>query len=109
MGRGIRIKKSLVSVLIGLSAAQLVGCAAVSGAPTLIPAVPAGVTAKPGNAQVALTWSTVTGATSYHLKRSTTSGGPYTLIASPTFSGYTNVGLTNGVTYYYVVSAVDSA
>src|SRR5262249_1771587 len=38
----------------------------------------------------------------------TTSGGPYTTIASPTWQGYTDVGRTNGVTYFYVVSTVVS-
>jgi fibronectin type 3 domain-containing protein len=73
------------------------------------PAVPAGLTVTPGDGLVGLRWSAVTAATSYHLKRSTTSGGPYTQIASPTWQGYTDVGRTNGVTYYYVVSAVVSA
>ena len=48
-------------------------------------------------------------ATSYNVKRSTTDGGPYTTIASGvTTTSYTNTGLTNGTTYYYVVSAVNS-
>ena len=56
-----------------------------------------------------LSWSASTGATSYNVKRSTTSGGPYTTIASPTTTSYTDTGLTNGTTYYYVVSAVNAA
>jgi hypothetical protein len=73
------------------------------------PAVPNAVTAKPGNDEVGLRWSAVAGAMSYHLKRSTSSGGSYTQIAAPTFAGYTDVGVKNGTTYYYVVSAVDAA
>ena len=72
------------------------------------PAIPNAVTAKPGNSEVALRWSAVAGATSYHLKRSTSSGGSYAQIAAPTFAGYTDVGVKNGTTYYYVVSAVDA-
>src|SRR5439155_13646675 len=45
------------------------------------------------------------GATSYILQRSTTSGGPYTTIATPTVTNYSNLGLVNGTTYYYIVSA----
>src|SRR5207245_680196 len=73
------------------------------------PAAPTNVTATAGNGQVALSWSASSGATSYNVKRSTTSGGPYTTIASPTTTSYTDTGVTNGTTYYYVVSAVNPA
>jgi cellulose 1,4-beta-cellobiosidase len=75
----------------------------------VLPLSPTGVTGTPGNAQVALSWSTSLGATSYNVKRATASGGPYTVVASPTSTSYTDTGLTNGTTYYYVVSAVNSA
>ncbi|MFN2513924.1 MAG: hypothetical protein ABR568_21220, partial [Pyrinomonadaceae bacterium] len=50
-------------------------------APPTPPAAPTGLTATAGNAQVALSWTASSGATSYNVKRSTTSGGPYTTIA----------------------------
>ena len=78
-------------------------------APAQIPAVPTGVSATPGNAQVALTWTAVTGAATYNVKRATTSGGPYTTITSPTTASFTDTTVTNGTTYYYVVSAVNTA
>jgi len=74
-----------------------------------IPAAPTGLTATAGNAQVALSWTASSGATSYTVKRATTSGGPYTNVANVTTTSYTNTGLTNGTTYYYVVSASNSA
>ncbi len=43
------------------------------------------------------------------MKRATTSGGPYTQIAAPTSTSYGDTSLTNGTTYYYVVSAFNSA
>jgi cellulose 1,4-beta-cellobiosidase len=62
-----------------------------------------------GNAQVSLSWTASSGATSYNVKRATVSGGPYTTVATGvTVTNYTNTGLTNGTTYYYVVSAVNS-
>jgi fibronectin type 3 domain-containing protein len=76
-------------------------------APTQAPATPTGLTANAGNAQILLTWTATSGATSYHLKRSTTTGGPYTQVAAPT-ANFTDTGLTNGTTYFYVVSAVNS-
>src|SRR4030095_14033769 len=66
-------------------------------------------TATPGNGQVSLAWIASSGATSYRVKRAMVSGGPYTTIASPTTTSYTNTGLTNGRTYYFVVSAVNSS
>lgn len=77
-------------------------------APQTAPPVPSGLTATSGNAQVSLSWSADSGATSYHVKRSTTSGGSYTQIAAPATNSYTDTGLTNGTTYYYVVGAVNS-
>ncbi|WP_246070394.1 extracellular catalytic domain type 1 short-chain-length polyhydroxyalkanoate depolymerase [Paenibacillus kobensis] len=81
-----------------------------SGTQVQVPAAPAGLTATAGNAQVALSWTASTGAASYTVKRSTTSGGPYTNVATGvTTTSYTNTALTNGTTYYYVVSAANSA
>ena len=74
-----------------------------------LPQPPTGLTATPGNTQVALTWNASSGATSYNVKRATVSGGPYTTVASPTSTSFTDTGLTNGTTYFYVVTAVNSA
>ena len=82
---------------------------ATPAAPVNVPLVPAGLQASAGNAQVSLSWTASAGATSYNVKRSATSGGPYTTVASPTTTSYTDTGLTNGTAYYYVVSAVNSA
>jgi len=73
------------------------------------PATPTGLTATGGNAQVSLTWTASTGATSYHVKRSTTSGSGYTQIAAPTAANYTDAAVTNGTAYFYVVSALNAA
>jgi fibronectin type 3 domain-containing protein len=78
-------------------------------APVTPPAVPIGLTATPGNAQVTLSWTASAGATSYNVKRSTTNGSGYTQIASPPTTNYSDSALTNGTTYYYVVSALNAA
>ncbi|MFZ0581652.1 MAG: glycoside hydrolase family 44 protein [Candidatus Acidiferrales bacterium] len=78
-------------------------------APATPPPTPTGLQATPGNTQVALTWNATTGATSYHVKRSTTSGGPFnSTLASPTGTNYTDAAVINGTAYYYVVSAVNA-
>jgi len=74
-----------------------------------VPAPPTGLSATPGNTQVSLSWTASSGATSYNVKRSTTSGGPYTTVGSPTGTSFTNTGLVNGTTYFYVVSAVNAS
>ena len=78
-------------------------------APATPPPTPTGLQATAGNTQVALTWNASTGATSYHVKRSTASGGPFsTTLASPTGTKYTDAAVINGTAYYYVVSAVNA-
>lgn len=90
---------------------QSANSAEVSATPVAaVPSAPTGLTATPGNMLVTLTWSASAGATSYNVRRGTTSGGPYpTLAGSPTTNTFTDSGLTNGTVYFYVVTAVNSA
>lgn len=69
------------------------------------PAAPTGLSATASNAQVALAWNASTGATSYNVKRSATTGAE-TLLTNVATASFTDSGLTNGITYYYVVSAM---
>ncbi len=70
-----------------------------------IPAAPTGLAATPGNGQITLSWNASPGATSYNVKRSTSSGSGHATIANWLTTYYTDDSLTNGITYYYVVSA----
>ncbi len=78
--------------------------------PAVVAPVPA-LTGTVGNTAAVLSWTASSGAVSYNVKRSTSSGGPFTTIASVSSPSttYTDSGLTNGTTYYYVVTAVDAA
>jgi len=72
------------------------------------PAAPTGVVAVGANAQATVTWDIVPGAITYNLLRATTRGGPYTLVAGNIGGvnlGYTDNGVTNLATYFYVVTA----
>ncbi len=79
------------------------------GSSTGSPAAPGGLIAVSGNAQVDLSWSASSGATSYNVKRSTVSGGSYATVATGVANAnYSDTDVVNGTTYYYVVSAVNS-
>jgi len=72
------------------------------------PPAPTGLTATAGVGFISLDWNAVSGATSYNVKRSTISGGPYTTIASGVAdTSYFDAPLDAGTTYFYVVSAVN--
>jgi hypothetical protein len=78
--------------------------------PGNVPAAPTNVAATAGNAQVTLSWTAASGATSYNVKRSTTNGGPYANVQTGvTGTTFTNTGLTNGTPYYYVVTALNAS
>ena len=74
------------------------------------PSAPTGVTASAGDGQITITWTSVSDTASYNIYSSTASGvtkltgTKLTNVTSP----YTNTGLTNGTTYYYVITAVNS-
>ncbi len=96
-------------------ASQISGVNAVCAAIELIPqtatqppSTPSGLKAVAGNAQVQLQWSAATGASSYNVKRGTATGGPYTTVGQVTSTSYTDSSVTNGTTYYYVVTAVNA-
>ncbi|MEI6676569.1 MAG: PA14 domain-containing protein, partial [Verrucomicrobiota bacterium] len=65
--------------------------------------------ATPGDSQVILAWTASTGAASYNVKRSTTSGSGYETLGTASGTGYTDVTAVNGTTYYYVITAVNAA
>ncbi|MDT9725565.1 glycoside hydrolase [Xylanibacillus composti] len=74
-----------------------------------VPAAPTGLTATAGDGQVTLSWNSSSGASGYAVKRATTSGGPYATVATLSGTAYTDTSVTNGTTYYYVVTASNSA
>jgi hypothetical protein len=72
------------------------------------PAAPTDLTASPDDNQVTLSWSPVSGATSYNLYRATV-GGQETLLRTGVASGYTDTTVSNGTPYFYQVLAVNGA
>jgi hypothetical protein len=73
------------------------------------PSVPLTLIALPACGEVSLTWSASPLATSYNVKRSTTNGGPYTVVGTSSSPSYADYSVLEGMTYYYVVSGVNAA
>jgi alpha-tubulin suppressor-like RCC1 family protein len=79
-----------------------------------VPAAPTGVAATGGNGQVTVSWNAVAGANSYNLYVATASGVQEVPTGLPGYaidlkvsSPHVLPGLTNGTTYYVVVTAVN--
>lgn len=72
-----------------------------------VPDAPTGVTAQAGNSSVLLSWTASPGAAGYYIQRGTASGGPYTNVVVSTTTNGADIGLVNGTTYYYVVTAIN--
>jgi hypothetical protein len=77
------------------------------GAPTG-PSAPTNLAATPGNGKVTLSWTGVSGATSYNIYRGTSSGGEALLLGGVSATTYSDTSVANGTTYYYKVSAVNA-
>lgn len=77
--------------------------------PGSLPLAPTGVAASCGNARITVSWTAVTGATSYSVNRSTSSGGTSTLAGTSTGISFADVTGTVGTAYFYTVKAVNAA
>jgi fibronectin type 3 domain-containing protein len=74
-----------------------------------LPAVPSNLQLVATGTQVSASWTAVAGATTYLVQRSTTTGGPYTTVATPSSAAYVDTALTPSTEYFYVVRATSSA
>jgi PKD repeat protein len=65
--------------------------------------------ARAKSTKIDLVWTPVPGASAYNVYRGTSPGGPYQLISAGhlcSYCAYADYGLTNGTTYYYVVTSI---
>jgi fibronectin type 3 domain-containing protein len=95
----------------GESAASAQSSAATAAPAPVLPAAPTGVTATGGSNQLTISWSPVSGATSYNLYYSTAAGvtvATGTKVAGVS-STYLLTGLAASTPYYVIVSAVNAA
>lgn len=78
-----------------------------------VPSAPQNLVATAGNAQITLSWSAPlsdggSAITNYNIYRGTVSGGETLLTTIGNVLTYTDTTVTNGVTYFYQVTAVNS-
>lgn len=73
-----------------------------------VPSAPTDLSATGGDAHVRLSWTATPGATGYIVKRGVVSGGPYITVGNPGVSVFVDNSVTNGSTYFYVVSALNA-
>ena len=79
----------------------------VSTVPLYSPA-PASLTVTATNyGLISLAWAPSAGATSYNLKRSTSTNGPFAILVNTVSTSYNDTSVSNGTPYYYVVTAVN--
>ena len=73
------------------------------------PPAPSNLQAMGTNLLINLNWDAVAGATAYNLHRGTSNNGPYPAVfGGLTTNNYADTDVTNGVTYFYVVTSVVS-
>jgi hypothetical protein len=73
------------------------------------PTVPTGLSVNATYGSISVSWGVVDNATSYNVKRSISSGGPFATIGNTNTVPYVDSTPINGRVYYYVVSALNSA
>ncbi len=74
----------------------------------VLPATPVNLRAMTSSSKVILSWNDSAWAASYTVSRSTTKGGPYAVIGTASTASYTDANVVNGITCYYVVSAMNT-
>ena len=67
---------------------------------------PGGLSARPGDRKIELSWSYVDAPVTWNVKRSLSDSGPYSLISSLRTNAFSDTSVSNGIPYYYVVSEV---
>jgi hypothetical protein len=75
-----------------------------------VPPRPGNLRAAAGALGISIGWDSVPNATDYKVKRATVSGGPYTdLVLTAPLNAVTDSTVSNGVTYFYVISALNAS
>jgi fibronectin type 3 domain-containing protein len=72
------------------------------------PPAPVGLSATAGDSEVSLSWQATNFASGYEIKRASSAAGPFVSIGTTTGLTFTDTGVTNAQTYFYVVAALNA-
>ncbi|WP_407306763.1 cell wall-binding repeat-containing protein [Desulfosporosinus sp. SB140] len=94
----------------GVSSYSSIAYATTTNSTGGLPSAPTNLAATvSGSNQIYLSWNPVSYATYYYVYRATSPSGPFTSIAVPTTTNYTDSNVPQNTIYYYKVLAVNSA
>jgi len=65
---------------------------------------PGGLSARPGDRKIELSWSYVDAPVTWNVKRSLSDSGPYSLISSLRTNAFSDTSVSNGIPYYYRIT-----
>ena len=107
---GLTVKRLIVNGLIqtaGVPVSATTFPGLISGAGSITPlediSTPGDPIATVSLGQIALAWAAADGATAYSVRRALVTGGPYTEVGRPVSNEFVDTGVTDGVTYFYIV------
>ena len=94
--------------VVAHTAAATSAPSATVNATTVFPAPTNFTVTNSGRSSLQANWDAVPGANQYKLSRSLNAGGPFSVVALPNATNYTDAGLAFSTKYYYVVTATSS-
>src|SRR5437016_2685648 len=65
---------------------------------------PGGLSARPGDRKIELSWAYVDAPVTWNVKRSLSDSGPYSLISSLRTNAFSDTSVSNGIPYYYRIT-----
>src|SRR5262245_66597630 len=95
-------------VILLVATAAMVAALVIPAHAARAPQPPSGVQARAlSRSEIIVSWNAAVGASGYRVLRGTTSGGPYSEVATTSSLSFTDRNLEAATSYYYVVAGTD--